>query len=232
MTDSKGSTVNRNIILLGYEATKTSEVSKQLADLGIYMLKASPSDVQVLCYRSEIQPGYDIYVRNLPKFIEANVRAIEVPLNPPFFSILSVCKSPIYSTWPPLAVTFGVPLGDKESTFAEFGLSKNKVRNVTQYIFQKPSVELIKSFTPLKPDRTCQVPHGTVNLEALNRYFQVSCLLGAVIAVQNYPAFDVEDLVTFAKQPSIQATTNVSTNMTDVESEDEINRPRKRFAEV
>jgi hypothetical protein len=232
MSTHSGSATNRNIIFYGFEPDKEHDISRSLHEQGVNLLRAAPSDIRTIVARDQVQLGYDIYVRNLPKFIQANELQQIVDFNPPFVSLLAFCKTPLSLSFPPLTVSFSKPLADSENILADVAFSKGSFRNEYQYTFPKPTLELVKKILPLKPNRTCQVPNGSVNIDALNRFAQVCCLVQAVLSIQNYPAFSVDDLVEHANTPITRKEAN-SSNIDQMEDDSSNKLPSaKRFAEV
>jgi hypothetical protein len=183
-----------------YPANDDTEhtVSHYVRDMGLSLLKAKPSDINVLVVVASAQAGYASYIQNLPHFIRAT--STEQPCwigtgCAPFDLPDTVPLLPW--TLPPLIYDYAQRITDRHVTILATHsepVIEGRSRNQT-FVMREPTTALIRTLVnmPTAPAKITRHVFGTVNLDAMVIVHTLISLTTALVRTHNYPSFRTND---------------------------------------
>jgi hypothetical protein len=172
--------------------------SKEVLDLGLDYLRASPSEIAVTTIRTYNQPGYTLYKANLPAFIYlGSAPGSRISSRRPIYFPLT--HKDVSATITPVTISFSFSQQKSPEQIAEIiaqtGATESQLGN--KLIFKiKSGPGVVAKVTGLRPApiTVTQTGTDTMNLKGYRIYGFLHRLFDAFCKVNQYPGFRTHDI--------------------------------------
>jgi hypothetical protein len=178
-------------LYFGHKNQKGLSVSPALQARKIDMLRAAPSDVNVIARPLVTQHGYTSYVSHLPAFMKACIEQKTITLNRTGYPAVFPLTECIPLENPPLVVDFNGPIPNKHTeVLSRIGFERIKM-NRTENILRFPSVTFkdARAIKDTTPNLNTPSPANTINLSAFESWILVVRTISSLLRAHTYPAF-------------------------------------------
>jgi len=213
-------------LYFGAPVKPSQSAHKEATDLGLEMLRASPSEVIVQCIKDYKQPGHTLFSANLPAFIflSQNPKSRVSSRNPIYYPLSSKSVSPTFSK-PVVVFSFSRPLNSDQiaEVVRETGSVETRAGGKLAFRHQLSDSALyqkVLGLTP-RPTPTTQSGTGEINIFSLGHYFFLHRLFDAFMRCNQYPGFMTnvkEDVGSFENFSPIGEVGKTITGIIDEES--------------
>jgi hypothetical protein len=181
-------------LYFGAPVKPNQSAHKEAIDQGLDLLRASPSEVVVTCYKTYKQPGHTIFANNLPAFLKIGeeptlVLSSRVPIYHPLTSKTTspTMKNPV--------IVFSFDRGLNSDQIDEIckttGSVESKSGNKLSFRHLYSDAALFKTVLDLKPKPKYITPTGTteMNIAGYRVYLFLHRLFDAFMRNNQYPGF-------------------------------------------
>jgi hypothetical protein len=185
-------------LYFGVPVKPNQSAHKEALDQGLDLLRASPSEVVVTCYKDYKQPGHTIFANNLPAFIfiSNNPTTRISSQNPIYYPLASKTVSPTFKK-PVIVFSFNRSLNSDQideivkETMSVESQSGKKLSFRHQY--SDPSV--FKKVLDVLPGPLYTTQTGTteMNIAGYRIYLFLHRLFDAFMRCNQYPGFRTND---------------------------------------
>jgi len=192
-------------LYFGHKNSKGLSVSPALQSLKIDLLRAPPSQVNVIARPTVTQPGYSSYVNHLSAFLKAKNENMVVPLTKQGYPTNFSVDKCLPIAFPPLVIDYNGPPPSKFiEKFNDIGFERIKMHK-NENILRFPSLSLknLRDIKETSPNTKTPCPANAVNLDALESWILVVRVMSNLLHTHVYPAFkddghfmeEIEDMV-------------------------------------
>lgn len=192
-------------LYFGAPVRQNQSAHKEALDQGLDLLRASPSEVVITCYKDYKQPGHTIFKENLAAFIflSNNPTTRISSRNPIYHPITTKDVCPTYRK-PVVVFSFSRSLNSDQiaEVVRETGSVESRNGNKLSFRHQVSDNALFSKILNLSPGPLKITPTGTteMNITGFRVYLFLHRLFHAFMKCNQYPGFrtnDITDVGTF-----------------------------------
>jgi len=186
-------------LYFGAPVRSNQTAHKEALDQGLDLLRASPSEVVVTCYKEYRQPGHTIFANNLAAFIflSQNPGSRLSSRNPIYYPLASKTMSPTFRK-PVIVFSFSQSLNSDQITEIcnRTGSIETKSGNKLAFRHQVSDMATFSAIANLTPRPKQITPTGTteMNLVGFRVYIFLHRLFDAFMRCNQYPGFKTNDV--------------------------------------
>jgi hypothetical protein len=179
------------IVHFGAPAKPEQEVSPELLEKGLRLLRLSPDSVSWSGGPTIIQPNFSIYKDHLAAFMSCAAGEISsiTKSTSPFQLVPNSDLLPLQS--PLICVSFGYPLPDEvaDNLRKNMGFYDSVIRGKPAMISKSVTMDTITYLKEIKVLMTTPCIENTINLSAYRQLLFINQLLSSFLHLHQYPAF-------------------------------------------
>jgi hypothetical protein len=187
---------NPATIYFGSKPTRGEEVSPEVKEKGLDLLKMDTSQVRVHGGPTLIQPNYSVYKMNLAQFFYSAIEDTYIsPRTDPYIP-LNYTGETIAIPYPALVVSWSSPVSeDIKDEMRGLGFRDYVARGKPAMIHEQPTADLAKTAISKGCIQTTATSANTMNIKDLIQAQLLLRIITAFIKLNQYPAFIDEDHV-------------------------------------
>lgn len=179
----------------GAKGTKVN-VSTQLKDRGIDLLRAPPSNVLVIAQPTIVSSIWNTVIAHLSALIYSVSAEEETSLNQTGYWITAVHDDPLPIPFPDLAITVLNRSQEAVDWLIDNGFEEQNIRSESTWLLNAPTNTLLQSLTadrcPVKFKHTNYAPYGYSNFAAIQEFSMMRNILSYLLQLIAVPVFDTE----------------------------------------
>jgi hypothetical protein len=177
-------------LYLGHPNNGAQTVAPSLAERGIDLLRAKPSDLKVIAIPDAVQPGFQSYKAYLPAFMLATFRRERISTQQVAYPIQIDREHYMPFILPPLIIDYArPPSAEVIEQLSNIGFEAVDIQNKRCLTFRSYTVNQLRMISETKPNSLTRTSINTANLESIQVYMLLIKIFSSFFRTHNYPAF-------------------------------------------
>lgn len=213
-------TTDDNVLYYGYQHKDGDVIAEEIRTLGLDLMRANPSECDILVLKEKIQPLYGDYLNVFSAYVKATSTGSAVPIKPKM--TYEVALSERLPLAPPTVTFSFTKMTEATSSLLSSMGAQAQAKKFT-YTLQNPTNDQLKSITGLPTvSLTTHCVDGVVNLQAYMCIRHVEKLIYQALRTQCYPAYQSPEHVADTRDMEPDATSPARKKPRTEEKEDDV----------